>query len=331
MDSQIARNQVSRLITSYCLSQAIYTAAALGIADLLAEGPRTADSLARETGCSVSHLARLMRALCTVGLFTENDGAFRLTALSRYLCKDAADSLWPMAMLHGDEMYRAFGRLIDNVRTGRPAWDAAFEASVWEYFRQNPPRSTLFDRVMRSNHEDDLAEMVSACEFPEGCVVVDVGGGDGSLLRQILQQNESVTGVLFEQPSVIARATADPEWQALSTRCRFVAGDFFTDIPEGADLYVFRHVLHDWGDESCLRLLERCRRVMSSSGRILVIEAILGRQGAAAQWSDLGVMVLGGQEREEEEFCRLLRTAGFSRVRTIPSKARVSLLEASVA
>jgi hypothetical protein len=330
VDSNIARGQVAGLITSYCLSQAIHTVAALGIADLLTDGPRNADRLAEAAGCSASHLARLMRALCAVGLFAERDGSFQLTALSRCLCK-GPESLRPMAMFHGEEMYRAFGGLVDNVRTGEPAWNAAFGTSVWEYFHRHPERSALFDQVMSANHADDVSAMVRACGFSQGGVVVDVGGGDGSLLREILNQNPSVNGILLEQPSVVARATRDPQWQGLLARCEFVGGDFFADIPAGADCYVFRHVLHDWDDESCLRLLERCRRVMSESGRIVVIEAIIGRQGAVARWSDLGLMVLGGQERDQEEFLRLLRTAGFGNARVIASPARVSLLEGRVA
>jgi hypothetical protein len=325
----IARLRLSHLITGYCVTQAIACAAKLGIADKLADGPQDLAQLARSTASSPPHLFRLMRALCSIGLFSESLNGFHLTPMSKYLCRNTADSLLPLVELHGEELYVAFGKILENVRTGAPAWDAAFGKSIWNYFRERPDRGELFDTTMRLNHLRDVHDMVSAYDFSKVQSVADLGGGDGSLLRAILDKHGAIKGVLFDLPEVIERASASDTWENLSSRCSLVPGDFFLEMPKGIDLYIFRHVLHDWDDEHCTRILGNCRNAMHPSSRLLVIEALIDNisQKSQTNWSDLGMMIFGGAERTTSQYEKLLASAGLRVSRIIPC-TRVVLIEA---
>ncbi len=329
MRSQITRDRLSGLINGYCVTQAIACAAALEIADKLATGPRTAAELAALAQCSATHLNRVMRLLCNVGVFNEGVSGYELTPTSEHLRRDCEGSLWPLAVFHGNELYRALGGLLDNVRSGTPAWRTVIGAPVWQYLVEHADRRAVFDDLMRQNHYQ-IQTIVSAYDFSAARVVVDVGGADGSLLQEILTVYPGASGILLDASDVVNRARASVAWQAAGSRCQFVAGDFFEDIPTAGDVYLLRHILHDWDDERCVRLLRCCREAMSDGARLLVIESLLDTEGDTIRTglTDLGVMVLGGQERAADEYERLLREAGIVVTRVIPSTAHVSLIEA---
>jgi hypothetical protein len=333
MRPQLPPEQLSMMIMGYCFTQAIACAAHLEIADQLASGPRTAVELAELTRCSTAHLRRLMRVLCDIGLFEEKDSRYNLTPAAEYLRKDSEGTLWPLAAFHGDEMYRAFGGLLDNVRSGGAAWEAITGAPVWQHLLEHPDRGAIFDRMMRLNHRHDVQAMVQAYDFSAVRVAVDIGGGDGSLLQEILTTHASLSGILFDTAAVVERARTSAAWRANTARCEFVSGDFFERIPAGGDLYILRHVLHDWDDSQCADLLGRCRQAMTRDARLLVIESMpdAGQDDVWAGISDLGVMVLGGQERTLSEYERLLGQAGYAQMRYIPCTPRFSLLEARLA
>ncbi len=330
MRSQITRDRLSGLISGYLLTQAIACAAGLEIADKLSAGPRTAAELATLAQCSATHLKRVMRVLCNIGVFNEGASGYELTPTSEHLRRDREGSLWPLAVFHGNELYRALGGLLDNVRSGIPAWQAVIGAPHWQYLLEHADRGAIFDSLMRQNHHDHVQTMVSAYDFSAARVVVDVGGADGSLLQEILTVYPGASGILFDTPDVVKRARASVAWKARGSRCQFVAGDFFEDIPTGGDVYLLRHILHDWDDERCVHLLRCCREAMSDDARLLVIESLLDteRDATYASLTDLGVMVIGGQERASGEYERLLREAGIAVTRFISSTTHASVIEA---
>jgi hypothetical protein len=324
-----SRIKLAQLIMGYCVTQAISCAARLRIADKLVEGPQTIDQLSGATDSSPAHLARLMRALCSVGIFSESEAGYQLTPMSQYLCESKADSLLPLADLHGDELYAAFGKLLDNVQTGTPAWDGTFGRSVWDYFSEHPERGELFDITMRLNHRGDVRRMVSAYDYSAVRTVADVGGGEGSLLREILTSHDHIRGVLVDLPQVVARAAVSDAWKVLATRCRFMPADIRHEMPGGIDLYILRHVLHDWNDDQCVQILSKCRESMCASSRLLVIEALADTKESnqTVAWSDLAMMVFGGEERTASQFEKLFASAGLKTTRVI-SCERVALIEA---
>lgn len=324
-----ARQQLTQLILGYGVTQAIACIAYLEIADKLADGPKTVDQLAQATLSSPPCLGRLMRTLCTLGLFSESEAGFQLTQMSMHLRTDAPDSLLPLAKIHADEMYTAFGGLLENVRTGVPAWDSRMGRPVWNYFRENLERGKLFDETMRLNHIHDLQSMVDAYDFSTIEAVSDIGGGEGSLLRAILTRHMSIKGLLMDLPEVISRALASEVWKELAPRCSFVPGDFFAEVPKGSDLYILRHILHDWNDDHCVKILAQCRKSMHASSRVLVIEALLDSptQHGIASWLDLNMMVVGGRERTAKQYEELLAAAGLAMTH-VKSITRATLIEA---
>lgn len=321
-------HHLMQLITGYCTTQAIACAATLAIPDKLQNGPLTLEELSRSTHCSANHVRRLMRALCTIGLFSESASGYHLTPMSRYLCSSTKDNLLPLALFHGHEMYQAFWHLTDTVRTGTPAWPSLAKDSVWDYLREHPDRGALFDSTMRINHLDDIRAIVDAYDFSGISTAADIGGGSGSLLRSILSIHASIHGTLFDLPEVVARAKGSGLWDELASQCTFVSGDFFTGIPDDLDLYILMHVLHDWNDEDCIRLLTQCRTSMHSTSRLLIVESLIDdrAQQPPVTWSDLSMMIFGGRERTDGEYRELLAVAGLAVTRVI-SIPRVTLIE----
>lgn len=309
-----ARFRLIGLFGGYKVSQAIYCAVALGLPDILERGPQRAEALARACGCDPSGAEQLLRALRSVGIVSESDGSYAPTPLSRWLCKGVSGSLAATVLFQGNEMYRAFGHLLATLKTGVPGWQAEFGGTLWEYLAQRPDRSALFDQSMSDGHDDDIEPIVAAANSGDALHVVDVGGGNGRLLQRLLRLQPTWTGTLFDRPDVVLRAGEDPAMHSLGERCRLVGGDFFREVPPGADLYLLRHVLHDWNDEQCREILVCCRRAMGPAAKLLVMEALLGTDAASgmAEWSNLSMLLIGGVERPLPRYEALLSTTGFS-------------------
>lgn len=223
MHKGTARSQMMSLITAFYASQAIYCAADLGIADKLQDGPKDAETLARLCGCSPPHLERVLRALATVGVLKKIQGGYALTPLSATLARDAANSIWPIATFHGREMYGAAGRLLDTVRSGRAEWQDGADGTFWDYLSCHPERAEMFDTMMQAIHGTESSAIADAYDFSAAGVVVDIGGGNGSMLNEILERNPNARGVLFDRPDVVERAYRSAD-QTLSERCELKGG-----------------------------------------------------------------------------------------------------------
>jgi hypothetical protein len=327
---ELERKRLLGLINGYSVSQAISCAVQLGLPDLLAERPMTVLELATATRCSALHLAKLIRALTTVGIFVQQAEHVGQTSMSDLLRRDVNESLAAIADLHGQELYTAFSGLLSNIRSGSPAWPATMGSPAWEYFSQFPERGAVFDRAMQAHHAVDLQEIAMSCAVAPERLIVDVGGGDGSMLRAVLGHSPNARGMLIDLPGVIARARSHPDWTGVEACFDLVAGDMFTDVPAGGDVYVLRHVLHDWDDPHCLRLLRNCRVAMKEGARLLIIERLhIPQSSGAVAWQDLGIMVFGGTERGADDYQTLLNQAGLS-LTQIHSLTRCTILEARV-
>lgn len=310
MDDQ-NRTRLCALINGYVVSQAITCAARLRIADHLAEGPKSSDELALLAGCSSSHLHRLICALAGIGVFRFTNRLVAQTPLSELLRSDIAHGLHGHALFHGTEMYNVLAGLHENIVTGSPAWEAIVGKSLWLHLSEWPQQGAMFDASMRSHQSDALAEMVAACSIGATDRVVDVGGGDGALLQEVLRQHPGARCILLDTPAVIGRAVERYRSTAEMDRCVFQGGDMFSEVPAGADVYLLKHVLHDWENADCERILGSCRRAMSENSRLVIIESSMGGIHSRHDgWRDLSMMVIGGRERVFDEYEDLLSRSG---------------------
>lgn len=327
-----AVDDLRRLINGYQVSQAIHVAAELGIADLLANGPRTSDELTEATGSQPRALYRLLRALAAVGVLHEGeDRSFELSELGAQLRSDVPDSLHGWASFVGRPYHRnAWAHLADSIRSGENAFQQIYGESIWEYRAKRPEESAIFDRAMSALTFASNAAILDAYDFGRFETVVDVGGGNGALLAAILDRHPAVRGVLFDQPHVAANAPAFLAERGLEGRCDVVAGSFFDGVPTGGDSYVLKAIIHDWGDTEAGTILRTCRRAMTADAILLVIEQELGgpNERPPAKFSDLNMLVgPGGQERTGDEYAALFAAAGFELTRPVPTAGTLHVFE----
>ena len=319
------------LITGYWMTQIICAAAKLGIADLLRDGPRSADDLAAATKTHAPSLYRLLRALASLGVFAEGEAQrFALTPLGDCLRRDAPGSQWGMAVMNGEEHYRAYGDLLYSIQTGKPAFEQMFGAPVFEYLSSHPDQAKVFDAAMVGVHGMETQAMVEAFDLSGVGVLADVGGGNGSLLTAVLKRYPTMRGILFDLPGVIDRAKANIASAGLAERCQCVAGNFFDAIAPGADVYLMRHIIHDWDDARCVTILKNVAQVLPKGGRVMVVETVIepGNEPSFGKLLDLTMLVLpGGKERTAEEYRVLFESSGFRLNRIVPTRAEVSVVE----
>jgi hypothetical protein len=321
------------LINGYRVTQAIHVAATLGIADLLADGPRTSDELADAAEADPQALYRLLRALASVGVFEEHEGrVFSSTALGEPLRSDAAEPLGGWAAFVGrPDHWAAWGDLLHSVRTGENAFRHVHGQDVWAYRSAHPEEGAIFDRAMTDLSRSSNRALLGAYDFGRFTTIVDVGGGNGALLAAILAEHRAARGVLFDQPHVVGGADAVLADAGVAERCGVVGGSFFDAVPEGGDVYLLKSVLHNWRDDEALAILLACRRAAAEGATLLVVERPLGRpnEGAAAKFMDLNMLVsAGGLERTVEEYAALFEQAGFGFLHETPVGDDLSVLEA---
>jgi hypothetical protein len=323
-----------QMTSGYWISQSIYAAAKLGIPDLLKDGPKSCAQLASATETDARSLYRVLRALAQVGVFAEQENEnFALTPLSTCLRSDVPNSVRALAVLFGEEQYKAWGDILYSVRTGQSSFEHLFGMPVFQYYAQNPESGETFNKAMTSGSDAEKAAVVETYDFSNIRKLVDVGGGQGSFISAILKANPNLQGVLFDLPSVVEGANAVIAAEGVADRCEIAGGSFYDSVPSGADAYILKHVLHDWDDETSLTILKNCHKAIEENGKLLVVEQVVppGNEPALAKFMDLNMMMLhpGGCERTEAEYRALFEAAGFQLTRVIPTKAMVSVIEAT--
>ncbi len=255
-----------QMLTGYWVSQAIYVAAKLGIADLVKPAPQTSATLAQATGTHAPSLYRLLRMLASVGIFVEDSqGRFGLTPLAQCLV-DGPGSQRAAALMMGEEHFRAWGDLEHCIRTGKTAFEHIFALPVFDFLSQHPDKAKIFDAAMTGIHGAETQVMLDAYDFSGIGTLVDIGGGNGSVLGAVLKHYPAMHGILYDLPGVSARASDTFASLGLSERCQAVGGSFFEKVPGGGDAYIMRHIIHDWTDEQSLTILRHCRAAMEPHG-----------------------------------------------------------------
>jgi hypothetical protein len=331
MAEQSTHQQLDQMITGYWVSQAIYAAAKFAVADHLKDGPKTVGELAGATSTDPDALYRLLRALASVGIFAEGDSRrFSLTPLAEPLRSDVAGSKRALALMSGDEQFRTWAEIDYSIRTGKVAFDKVFGKPVFDYLGEHPDKARIFDAAMVGIHGRESSAILDAYDFSVFGVVADIGGGNGSQMTEILKRHGRMEGMLFDLPHVIERATERIRAAGLLDRCKLVAGSFFDAVPEGADAYLLRHIIHDWDEDKCLAILRNCHRAMRPDSKLLVIESVIpaGNEPFHGKFLDLVMLLIpGGKERTESEYRTLFERAGFVLTHVMPTGGEVSIVE----
>ena len=315
------------------MTQALYVAAKLGVADLLAEKSRPVAELAAATGTDERALYRVLRSLSGVGVFRETDPkVFAITPLAEPLRSDAPASVRNGMIFMGEGWHwNVWGELLHSVRTGKPAWGHVHGAEVFDYFAVNPEQAEIFNRAMTDMSAATAPAVVEAYDFSGVATLADIAGGHGYLLAQVLKAHPGMRGILFDVPPVIAGAEAVLEREGVAGRVEKVAGDFFAAVPPGADAYLMKHIIHDWDDERAVRILANIRAAMPAAGRVLIVETVVpeGNEPHYAKLLDLEMLVSpGGLERTAAEYRALLAAAGLRLSRVVPTSSPYSIIEA---
>jgi O-methyltransferase domain len=322
-----------QMLTGKWLSAALSVVAELGIADLLADGDKTADELAAEVSAHGPSLYRVLRALASVGVFAETgDGRFTLTPLAECLRGNVPNSVREFARLIVTPLAsQSWGQLMHSVKTGETGFRKAFDMqNAFDYLRAHPEEAAIFDGAMTNNSRRSAPAIAEAYDFGRFQQLVDIAGGQGLLLATILQRYPDLRGVLFDLPEVIAGAKNSVATYGLDGRCKAIGGDFFQSVPAGADAYLLKHIIHDWDDERALAILRNIRKAIHPSGRLLIVEVIIaaGNEPSFGKLLDLEMLVIpGGRERTSQEYRDLFADAGFRLAEIHQTAAPTSIIE----
>ena len=311
--------QLIETTCGHAFSQAVAAMAELGIPDLLAQGPRSLDELAGDTGTARDALARLLRLEVAIGLLDEPElNRFALTPSAACLSGQGATSLRSFALVQAAPgLYRAWECLAEAVRTGQAAFPLAHGATTWGYFRMHPEEGRLFAEAMAGLTARLAPEVAVRCAPSRFRRIVDVGGSHGLLLAGLLAAAPEARGILFDTPEVIAGGGSAMAAEGVADRVELVAGDFFTEVPSGGDLYILKAVLHDWDDDDAARILANCHRAAAPDSVLIVVEGLISPGPARPdellpRLMDLTMLVAeGGRERSRDGYDALLASTGY--------------------
>jgi hypothetical protein len=328
---------LQQLASSYRVSQTIYVAARLGIADLIADGAKSSEELARDTDTHAPSLARLLRTLVAFNMLREDgSGRFALTAQGAYLRADHPRSLRDAVVMFGSEdFWRSWADLSHCVETGESATSHLFGvANPFEYYAQHPDLNAIMNAGFAANGRVAADAVVAAYDFSRSGTLVDVGGGRGQLLAAILSTHLALRAILFDQPDVAVEARPFLEAAGVADRCQIVSGDLFTELPSGGDTYMLMNIIHDWDDAQALAILKNCHSAMRPQAAILLIEQmppthiVPSAITQSQMLADLNMLVrTGGRQRTEEKFRALFGEAGFDLVGVIPTQTAYRVIE----
>jgi hypothetical protein len=309
-----ARRKLLGILSGSWVAQCCYAVAKLGIPDLLADGPRPVDELAAACGADPGALARLLRGMASIGLFSRTaPGTYALTSVTECLRSDVPNSLRQNAILDGEEVFRSFADIMHTLRTGAPAFDVIHGESFYDYLGSHPGTATSFAAAMNANR---VPATLASCDLSGVDTLVDVGGGSGGLLTEALGLHPAMRGVLLELPEAVRQAEKVLAETGLTGRVDLVEGSFFDAVPPGGDAYVLARVLHNWADDKALAILRRVRAAMAPGTRLVVLEQFMADEDTAPDVASgmvdlLMLVLLEGHDRTEEQYRALLAEAGF--------------------
>lgn len=331
---EIPPNQIlMQLVMGKLVTQAISIVARFKLADQMAKGAKTAAELASTAGLNASHLYRVLRALAGLGVLKgDHAGRFSLTPVSELLRTDVPGSMRAMATYFCDPWsWKPWGELAESVKTGQPVFDRMFGEGAFDHLAKHPDEAATFHEGMTGFSQQATASMLKAYDFTPFGTIVDVGGGHGAILCAVLNAAPKARGIVFDAPQVVEGAYPAIKAAGLSDRLRAEGGDFFKSVPSGGDLYILKHIIHDWNNAKATQILKCVHAAIPKTGKLVLMELVVppGFPPDFSHIVDLEMMVIcDGKERTESEYRELLAGAGFRLTRIIPTEGPHSLVEA---
>jgi hypothetical protein len=311
---------VAQMVMGGWIARAISDISRLNIPDIIKKNGAmsAAELVATGIDANAGALERVMRVCASAGIFTEDpQGRFGRTALSDVLTVDSPASVKVISQEMGGLWLKLWTTLADGIRTGEPQARQICGMEWWDYLNANPKELATFGEAMKSNSVNSMRGVLDKCDFTSVRKVVDVGGGFGHLVVALLEKYQHLKGVLLDVPDLIPVAQenfpiSDPR---VASRLEYVGADMFESVPP-ADAYILKHIIHDWDDDRCLRVLRNCHDSMETNGRLFCVDSVLppmGDTGAtAAKLSDvLMLLAIGGKERTKQQWADLYCAAGF--------------------
>jgi predicted transcriptional regulator len=322
-------NELLDIVYSYRKAQLLYVAAKLNISDLLADGTKNSDEIARHTDTDSDTIYRVMRALSSFGIYKENQNKyFEITEKGELLKKDNPSSVRIDIIMRMDEYnWKPWGELLYSVKTGENAFENIFGMNLFEYLTKNPEASQTFSKAMGIYTQNNAKAVLDNYDFSSNNMIADIGGSNGDLLRQLLLKYTHISGLLFDLPIVIQNIDTNIFEPNISSRLKVLSGNFFESIPQNYDLYIFKKILHDWDDEHSIKILTNCYNAARKGAKILITENVIDTQNKNSFntiINDIHMLVqtIGGRERTQDEYYGLLKTAGFE-----PTKGCLNYVE----
>ena len=317
------------------ITGAVGCVAKLGIPDLVKSGPQSAADLAKQIGADPRTLYRLLRATACVGVLAEGpDGKFSQTPMSEVLTTGANPGLRALAIMGNRDWHsRVWEQIEYSVRTGKTGAEKVFGKPIFKYLQENPADAQIFQDAMTSFSMIDSPAVADAYSFDGIHSIVDVAGGHGLLLATILSRNPKMKGVLYDLQHVVDGAVNGP-LKSVMDRCTIAHGDMFSSVPSGADAYILKHIIHDWPDDDCIKILKACRKGVNANGKLLVVDCVIkpGNDFEPGKFLDLQMLLFpGGAERTESQFREILAASGWRLNRVVPTAVSDSIVEASPA
>ena len=313
------------------VTQAIYVATKLGIADILADGQKHVDQISHEADAHSPSLYRVMRTLSSLGIFNETQPrTFANTPLSEVLRADVPGSMRNSMIFMGEPWhFNVWGNMLHSARTGGTAWKETYGEEVFDWIAKQPEASEIFNGCMSELSAGAAPAIVDGYDFSGIDTLADIAGGHGYLLSQILKANPNMKGILFDMEHVISGAAEMLRSFGVEDRVETVSGDFFAEVP-AADAYIMKHIIHDWDDERSIKILKSIHRAMKGDGKLLLAEMVIpeGNEPHPGKMLDLEMLTSpGGLERTADEYARLFEQSGFKLNRIVPTRSPFSVIE----
>jgi hypothetical protein len=329
--------RMMQLTTGMVFTAALQPIARLKIADMLSDGPLPVAQLAAETATNEDALYRVLRLLASVGVFTELPGkVFAITPMSQLMRSGVSGSIRDLIVWISNPFhFEVHAELGHSLKTGHPAVEKVYGQTAFEAIFSRPEVASDFNLAMTCFSRRIAPALLEAYDFSAISTLMDVAGGHGAVLCEILARYPKMKGILFDIRSVIEEATGHICALKMDQRCQTIKGDFFDAIPAGADAYYMQHILHDWKDDRCLKILANCRRALEGreNGRLLIVDSVVPETSDPhpSKWLDIEMLLMpGGRERTRPEWEALFTKAGFEIARIVPWKAAESLIEVHI-
>jgi orsellinic acid C2-O-methyltransferase len=322
-------SRLGAMLDGHITTQLIAAAVRFGIPDLLTEAA-TEERLSAATGISPGRLRRFLSALSKIGLVEPiGEGHYRNTPMARHLLKETG-ALYGHALMAGNIYYEAWENLDSALLTGQSAFELSHGDSLWAYLDRDAETAAAFTRTQGWNTERLITEIIDLYPFPDSGVLADLGAGDGTLVAALLERFPGLRAIVFEQPAVLENTRRSLREHEVDERCTFSSGNFLEEVPEGGDLYMLKSVIHNWDDDSALRILRNCREAMADHSRLLLIERATDETDpVSSAVPDMTMLVLfGSRNRTVDDYERLLGRGGFAVSRTWSGSVGLRILQA---